>query len=183
MADEVIAPIEGLPGLLTGVGLAIAETDKQMAKNQLKNVLTLAKAASQLSEQLGLTPEQVMELFKSLNTRTLRAGAAEMVIKGDVSVARRVEVEGGLAVRFAPFASLNLAGAYSSNTTQTWGAEVRVSLAVLPEDDKLAAEYLQRFQERTTADTQWLEQVLPDIYPLLKEIITEPTPVPEPDTD
>ncbi len=182
MANEVIAPIEGLPGLLTGIGLGIAETDKQMALNQLKNVLTMAKVAAQLSESLNLGPEQVMDIFKTLNSRSLRTGAAEVVIKGDVSVARRLGVEGGLAIRFAPIAALNLAGSYSSSTTQAWGAEVRVSMAILSEDDKLAAEFIQRFQEREIKEPELLAQILPDIYPLLKEILSEPgTPVPTPD--
>jgi len=185
VANEVLAPIEGLPGMLTGIGLAIAETDKAMAANQLKNILELAKVGGLLAQDLGMTPEQVMSIVQLLVTRSMRAGAAEIVLKGDVSLSKRFEVEAGMSVSFTPFFALNAAGSYSSVTNQAWGAEVRVSLAVLPEDPKLVAEFIQRFQERETNDPEFLQQALGDVYPLIKEILgddgtlippTPPTP-------
>ena len=181
MANEVLAPIEGLPGMLTGIGLAIAETDRQMANNQLKNVLKLAKVGGLLSGELGLTPEQVMTVVQTLVTRSLRTGAAEIVIKGDVSLSKRFEVEAGMSVSFTPFFALNAAGSYSNVTNQAWGAEVRISLAVLPEDPQLVAEFVQRFQERESNDPEFLQQALGDVYPLLKEILGDDgTLIPEP---
>lgn len=184
MANEVLAPIEGLPGMLTGIGLAIAETDKQMAKNQLRNILELAKAGGMLAEELGLSPEQIMTVFQTLVTRSMRAGAAEIVLKGDVSLSSRFQVEAGLSVSFTPYFALNAAGSYSSVTNQAWGAEVRVSLAVLPEDPKLVADFIQRFQERVTSDPDFLNTALGDVYPLLKEILGDDgTLIPEPNPD
>lgn len=180
MANEVLAPIEGLPAMLTGLGLAIAETDKKMAQNQLLNILQLAKAGKLLAAELGFTADQIMTIFQTLVTRSLRCGAAEIVIKGDVSLSKRLQVEAGLAVSFTPFFALNAAGAYTSNTNQAWGAEVRVSLAVLPEDPKLVADFIAKFQDRITADPKFLQSALGDIYPLVKDLFgTKVAPVPD----
>ena len=181
MANEVLSPIEGLPGMLTGIGVAIADTDKAMAINQLNNILELAKVGGLLATDLGMTSDQVMSIVQMLVTRSLRAGAAEIIVKGDVSLSKRFELEAGMSVSFTPFFALNAAGAYSSNTNQAWGAEVRVSLAILPEDPALISEFIARFQERETKDPEFLQQALGDIYPLIKEILgPRGTLIPEP---
>jgi len=170
MADEAIQSVEGLSNLLRGYALALAEMDAGMGKSGLATVLEMAKAGPMLAEELGITSDQAMEIINLLVARTLRIGAAEITVRGDVSLRTSFEVGAKLSVGFEPWISLGLSGGYASQTGESWGSEIRLSIAALPPDKSMIADFIKRFQEREgTPDPQAIDFIR-DLLPELKEM-------------
>lgn len=169
MAGEAVNALTGLPKILKDFALAIAEMDKSMAKAGLETVLKMAEAAPSLAQELGLQPEQTMQIIDLLVARTMRVGAAEVIIRGDVSVRASLEVAGKIEVGFAPYVAFSASGGYGRQTSEHWGSEIRLSMAALPPDTKLIAEFVQRFQEREGTPKPEAIDFMRDLLPELKE--------------
>lgn len=170
MADEAVQAIEGLPKLLGGYADALIEMDAGMAKSGLKTVLKMAAAGPALADELGLSSDQVMELINLLLARTLRVGAAEIIVRGDVSLRTSLEVGGTVSIGFQPWVSLQATGGYARQNGESWGSEIRLSMAALPLDNQMIADFIQRFQEREGTPDPAAIDFIRDLLPELKEL-------------
>jgi len=168
MAEEAVAALQGLPKLLNDFGQAIADMDESMAKNGLKTVLKMAAAGPALAQELGLTNDQVMEIINILVARTMRVGAAEVIVRGDVSVRTSLEVAGKIEVGFQPWVSFAASGGYSRQTGEHWGSEIRLSMAALPVDNQMIADFIQRFQDREGTPNPNAIDFIRDLLPEIK---------------
>ena len=183
MANEVLAPIEGIPEMITGIGLGIAETNRQLVNASVNGTLKLAKAGGLLAKELGLRPSDVMALIGAQIPQTQVIGAAEIHVRGDVSRSNRFGVEGGASLSFTPYFALNVAASFGTVSNQAWGVDVRASLAVIPRDnDKLVEDLIGRFQKREVEDPKFLQEALGDSYGLIKEILGKDGTLLNPDT-
>lgn len=169
MAGEGVAALQGLPELLKDFALAIAAMDKEMAKSGLQTILKMAEAAPALAEELSLSPDQTMEIVKLLVARTMRIGAAEVIIRGDVNVRTSLEAGGGIEVGFAPYVSFQATGGYARHTGENWGSEIRLAMAAVPPDTKMIADFLTRFQEREGTPNPEAIDFIRDLLPELKD--------------
>jgi len=180
MAGEAVDALRGLPALLRNFALAIAEMDKEMSKSGLETVLAMAEAGPALAQDLGITNAQVMEILNILVARTMRVAAAEVIIRGDVNVRTSLEVGAKLEVGFAPYVSLGVTGGYARQTGENWGSEVRLSMAALPPDTKMIADFIQRFQEREGTPNpeaiDFIRDLLPELREFFKDVTNDPTP-------
>ena len=172
MANEVLAPIEGIPEMITGIGLGIAKTNEQLIYASVRGTLALAKAGGLLAKELGLSAADVMAVIGAMVPQTQVIGASEIHVRGDVSRSQRFGIEGGASLSFTPYFALNVAGSYDSRTNQAWGVDVRASLNILPRDnDKLVEDLISRFQKREVEDPEYLQDALGENYNLIKEIL------------
>jgi len=173
MAQEAVQALEGLPKLLENFGQAIAKMDEEMAKNGLSTILKMAKAGPALAEELGLSSDQVMQIIDLLIARTMRIAAAEVVVRGDVSVRTSLEAAGQLVVGFQPWVSLSASGGYSRQTGEHWGSEIRLSMAALPPDNQMIADFITRFQEREAPADPTAIDFMRDLLPELKDFFNK----------
>lgn len=169
MAGEAVVALDGLPKLLSELAGAVAKMDQAMAKSGLETILQMAEAGPALAQELGLSNDQVMEIINLLIARTFRVAAAEVLVRGDISVRSSLEVAGQLSVGFAPYVSFSASGGYGKQTAEHWGSEIRLSLAALPTDAKIVADFIQRFQERAAPSDPSAIDFMRDLLPELKE--------------
>lgn len=170
MAGEAVQSLEGLPKLLAGFADAVAKMDEGMATSGLKTILKMAKAGPALAQDLGLSADQVMEIINLLVARTMRIGAAEILVRGDVSVRTSLEVAGALQVGFQPWVSFEASGGYARQTGEHWGSEIRLSMAALPPDNQIIADFIQRFQERGAVPDPSAIDFIRDLLPEIQEL-------------
>lgn len=169
MAGEGVSALKGLPDLLKDFAIAIAIMDQEMAKSGLETILKMAEAGPALAQELGITNDQVMEIINILIARTMRVAASEVIVRGDVSVRTSLEATGKVEVGFAPYVSFQAAGGYSRQTGEHWNSELRVSMAALPPDTKIIADFIQRFQEREGTPNPDAINFIRDLLPEIKE--------------
>ena len=171
MAGEAIKGLSGLPELLMGLAMAAGELDQEMGKNALKTLKKYADVIPVFKAEFGdnFNADMAMSILELLIPKSMRVAFAEVLVRGDVSLRQNIEVEAGLKVGFAPYVSLNAAGAYHRTTSEAWGSEVRVTLAALTPDSNLLSEFVKRAQERPSEKADILSH-LDDIYPIITAI-------------
>jgi|GEM_PF-2606247 len=170
MSNEAVSALKGLPALLTGLALSVAETDAALSKVQIERLVAVAKYLPKLKDELDLSAEQAFALVQGLLHQTMRTATTEIVARGDVSVRTSLDVSADLTVGFAPYVGLTAHGAYGKQTAESWGCEVRSVLACTPADAEMVALIVGRAQERAASDPEapsFLKEMLPDLVALL----------------
>lgn len=180
---DLMKSLKGTGDVLSALAKNTIELDQKMAAASILDMQTVAQLFAVLKTELGenLDADLAMKVLDRISPNTMRMATAEFTVRGDVSTTQDIEVEAGVKIDFVPYVGAALSGAYSRKDSENWGAEVRMTMAALPKDGTLLADFVRRAQERPAPEPKQLG-FLESVLPVLKEVLAPKTgtEVPEP---